>query len=64
MKLSNPIILALAMTISSSSADLKIGDDAPDFELKASDSKTYKLSELKGKKAVVVAWFPKVFTGG
>lgn len=45
-------------------ADLKEGDDAPNFELKASDGKTYKLSDFKGKKAVVVAWFPKAFTGG
>lgn len=44
-------------------ADLKAGDNAPDFELKGSDGKTYKLSELKGKH-VVVAWFPKAFTGG
>lgn len=45
-------------------ADLKEGDDAPNFELKASDGKTYKLSDFKGKKAVVIAWFPKAFTGG
>ena len=47
-----------------SAAELKVGDVAPDFELKASDGKTYKLSDFKGKKAVVVAWFPKAFTGG
>ena len=45
-------------------AELKSGDDAPDFELKGSDGKTYKLSEYKGKSAVVVAWYPKAFTGG
>ncbi len=45
-------------------AELKVGDQAPDFSLKASDGKTYKLSDFKGKKAVVVAWFPKAFTGG
>jgi peroxiredoxin Q/BCP len=32
--------------------------------LKGSDGKTYKLSDFKGKKAVVIAWFPKAFTGG
>ena len=47
-----------------SAADLKIGDAAPDFSLAGSDGKTYKLSQFKGKKAVVVAWFPKAFTGG
>jgi thioredoxin-dependent peroxiredoxin len=42
----------------------KVGDAAPDFTLKGSDGKTYSLSDFKGKKAVVVAWFPKAFTGG
>ena len=52
---------------SASAADapmLKTGDAAPDFTLKGSDGKTYKLSQFKGKKAVVLAWFPKAFTGG
>ncbi len=43
---------------------LKPGDKAPDFSLQGSDGKTYKLSDFKGKKAVVLAWFPKAFTGG
>ena len=45
-------------------AELKVGDPAPDFTLKASDGKTYTLSDFKGRKAVVLAWFPKAFTGG
>ena len=45
------------------SADLKIGDRAPEFELPGSDGKTHKLSDYKGK-TVVLAWFPKAFTGG
>jgi peroxiredoxin Q/BCP len=45
-------------------ADLKVGDPAPDFTLPASDGKTYKLSDFKGKQAVVVAWFPAAFTQG
>ena len=44
-------------------AGLQVGDKAPDFTLPGSDGKTWKLSELKGK-TVVVAWFPKAFTGG
>jgi thioredoxin-dependent peroxiredoxin len=35
-----------------------------DFTLKATDGKTYTLSDFKGKQAVVVAWFPKAFTRG
>ena len=45
-------------------AELKIGDKAPDFTLKGSDGKTYKLADFRGKSAVVLAWFPKAFTGG
>ena len=45
-------------------AELSVGDKAPDFKLAASDGKTYHLADYKGKKAVVVAWFPKAFTGG
>lgn len=45
-------------------AELKLGDKAPDFKLEASDGKSYRLSDFKGKKAVVVAWFPKAFTSG
>ena len=43
--------------------ELKVGDMAPDFTLKASDGQTYTLSKLKGK-TVVLAWFPKAFTAG
>src|SRR6187399_1154003 len=44
--------------------ELKVGDPAPDFTLQATDGKTYKLSDFKGKQAVVLAWFPKAFTQG
>jgi peroxiredoxin Q/BCP len=46
------------------SADISVGDMAPDFTLPASDGKTYTLSDFRGKQAVVVAWFPKAFTSG
>ena len=45
-------------------AELKVGDMAPDFSLAGTDGKTHKLSDYRGKKAVVVAWFPKAFTQG
>jgi thioredoxin-dependent peroxiredoxin len=44
--------------------ELKVGDMAPDFTLQASDGKTYKLSDFRGKEAVVVAWFPMAATRG
>jgi peroxiredoxin Q/BCP len=45
------------------SAVLNVGDKAPDFKLPGSDGKTHSLSEYKGT-TVVLAWFPKAFTGG
>jgi peroxiredoxin Q/BCP len=54
----------LAIALNAGAADLKVGDVAPGFSLEGSDGKTYKLSDYKGKQAVVVAWFPKSFTGG
>ena len=61
--------LALLSTAASSQQpvagqpELKVGDAAPDFTLPASDGQTYSLAKLKGK-YVVLAWFPKAFTGG
>lgn len=40
------------------------GDVAPDFTLIGSDGATYRLADFRGRQAVVVAWFPKAFTGG
>jgi len=45
-------------------AALEVGDKAPQFTLLGSDGTEYSLDECLGKKAVVVAWFPKAFTGG
>ena len=44
--------------------DLKVGDQAPNFRLQATDGKTYQLADFKGKESVVLAWFPKAFTQG
>ena len=60
------LIFAVAISVYAASGwaqELKVGDIAPDFTLKASDGQTYTLSKLKGK-TVVLAWFPKAFTGG
>jgi peroxiredoxin len=43
--------------------ELKAGDPAPDFTLPGTDGKAHTLSQLKGQ-TVVLAWFPKAFTGG
>lgn len=55
-------ITAAALT-QSPAVELKVGDQAPAFSLAGSDGKTHRLSDYKGR-AVVLAWFPKAFTGG
>src|SRR3954449_8795189 len=44
--------------------ELQVGDQAPEFALQASDGKTYKLSDYRGKQAIVLAWYPKAYTSG
>ena len=58
------LMMAAAGGAQTPATELKVGDQAPDFSLQASDGKTYKLSDFKGKQAVVLAWFPKAFTQG
>jgi len=43
---------------------LKVGDEAPDFTLPSTAGKPVKLSDLRGKKNVILAFFPAAFTGG
>ena len=57
-------LAAAAVGRAQNTVELKVGDLAPNFSLRGSDGKTHTLAEHKGKSAVVVAWFPKAFTGG
>jgi peroxiredoxin Q/BCP len=50
--------------VPAAAGDLKVGDQAPNFKLQATDGKTYQLTDFKGKESVVLAWFPKAFTQG
>ena len=45
-------------------AAVEVGDMAPDFSLPATDGKTVTLAQHKGKSNVVLAFYPKAFTGG
>ena len=49
---------------SPSNAEVAVGDQTPDFELVGSDGKTYTNEQFKDKKVIVIAWYPKAFTGG
>jgi peroxiredoxin len=53
-----------AQQITPPKTHLKVGDEAPDFTLPDTDNKPVKLSDFRGKKVVVVAFFPAAFTGG
>lgn len=47
----------------SETATLKVGDDAPDFELPSSPTgEKFKLSDYKGKNAVVINFVPAAFS--
>lgn len=64
LKLAFLCFAGAAMALQGSApAMLKPGDKAPDFSLQGSDGKVHKLSDYRGK-TVVLAWFPKAFTGG
>jgi peroxiredoxin Q/BCP len=56
-------VTAVAATGAQAPVELKVGDMAPGFTLPGSDGKTHALSQYAGR-AVVLAWFPKAFTGG
>jgi len=57
------MITSLGVAGSTQASELKPGDPAPPFKLQGSDGKIHDLALLKGK-TVVLAWFPKAFTGG
>jgi len=60
-----PLALAVGLMVPPAQAqELNVGDQAPDFTLEGTDGKTYTLSkDLKGH-WLVLAWFPKAYTGG
>jgi len=55
--------ILVAAALLSVAAALPAGQRAPDFARPASNGKTITLKELKGR-TVVLAFFPKAFTGG
>ncbi len=56
-------VAAVSLFFCSAAVAVEVGEPAPDFSLPGSDGQTYTLSELRGQH-VVIAFFPKAFTGG
>ena len=58
------VVIVFAVGVLGASAQgLEVGDDAPAFDLPGTDGDMHSLSDYEGT-TVVLAWFPKAFTGG
>jgi len=57
-------ILVSAQQPAPPKTNLKVGDAAPDFTLPSTAGQKVKLSDFKGKKNVVLAFYVLAFTGG
>lgn len=67
MKMLGIALVGIGLAASALAAGTKapdVGSMAPAFNLRGSDGKNHSLADFKGKQAVVLAWFPKAFTGG
>ena len=71
IRTSSPAIACMSLMLVASCArclkgdePLKVGDKLPNFEMTGSDEKTYRAEDFVGKQALIVAWFPRAFTGG
>ena len=58
------IPVAIAQQPSPPKTNLKVGEPAPDFTLPSTTGEKVKLSDFKGKKNVVLAFYVLAFTGG
>ena len=43
---------------------LKVGDPAPDVTFRTADRQEVSIASFKGKQSVVLAFYPRAFTGG
>jgi peroxiredoxin len=55
-------MIRITQTLQEILMGLKIGDSAPDFELESHLERKVRLSDYKGKKNVVLAFFPLAWT--
>lgn len=57
-------LLAALLLAGPTAAQPVAGDPAPAFSLDSSQGGTVALDDFRGKRTVVLAFFPKAFTGG
>ena len=57
------LVLIMVALGTAGAQELGEGDVAPAFALAGSDGQTHRLTDYEGR-TVVLAWFPKAFTGG
>ena len=62
LKMKKIITLITGLLLANSISALEVGQPAPDFSLPGSDGQTHRLLDYRGQ-VVVLAWFPKAFTG-
>ena len=58
------VSMAAGVFQNQASESLEIGDEAPDFELTDHNGVTVRLSQFRGSKNVIVAFYVLAFTGG
>jgi len=58
------LLSILLMPLLGTSATLKVGDRAPDFELPDQNGKVVKLGDFRGKKSVILAFYIRASTPG
>ena len=58
------LVLGLLTAPAFSATELKVGDSAPDFTLPSTHGGKVTLSQFRGEKNVVLAFYPAAFTGG
>lgn len=57
-------LFLISVSLNAVAVDLKVGDQAPNFNLQATNGDFYQLSDYKNKQAVVLAWYPMANTRG
>ena len=58
------VAITLSVSFAQTATSPKVGDAAPSFEGKDQDGKSWKMADLKGKKVVLLYFYPKDDTPG